>query len=207
MAQFQKIIRFFNGSGRQNSMKLNLIIILLALSFIVIGCNNKESEQQPQTQTKTAEVTELNKTETNSNTENNTIASSAKGEKNINLNNATDSKNKTSSKSSEQVSTNDAPKYPIVTFIELGSVNCIPCKKMQPIMKSLEKKYDEQLKVIFYDVWKDEYKDKSIEYGIRLIPTQIFLDANKKEIHRHEGYYPEEDIDKFLQSKGLKINS
>jgi thioredoxin 1 len=96
-------------------------------------------------------------------------------------------------------------KKPKITFIELGSVNCIPCKKMQPIMKSLEKKYGSQLKVIFYDVWKDEYKDKAKEYGIKLIPTQIFQDENGKEIHRHEGYYPEADIDKFLQSKGLKI--
>ena len=93
-----------------------------------------------------------------------------------------------------------------ITFIELGSVNCIPCKKMQPIMKSLEKKYGEQLKVIFYDVWKKEHKDKSEKYGIKLIPTQIFQDENGKEIHRHEGYYPEADIDKFLQSKGLKPN-
>ncbi len=96
-------------------------------------------------------------------------------------------------------------KKPKITFIELGSVNCIPCKKMQPIMKSLEKKYGEQLKVIFYDVWKKENKDKSEKYGIKLIPTQIFQDENGKEIHRHEGYYPEADIDKFLKSKGLKI--
>jgi thioredoxin 1 len=95
-------------------------------------------------------------------------------------------------------------KKPKITFIELGSVNCIPCKKMQPIMKSLEKKYGEQLKVIFYDVWKKEHKDKSEKYGIKLIPTQIFQDENGKEIHRHEGYYPEAEIDKFLQSKGLK---
>lgn len=93
-----------------------------------------------------------------------------------------------------------------ITFIELGSNSCIPCKKMQPIMKSLEKKYGSQLKVIFYDVWKKEHKDKSDKYGIKLIPTQIFQDENGKEIHRHEGYYPEKEIDKFLQSKGLKIN-
>ena len=43
---------------------------------------------------------------------------------------------------------------PKVTFIELGSVNCIPCKQMQPVMKSIEEKYGEQIKVIFYDVWK-----------------------------------------------------
>ena len=97
-------------------------------------------------------------------------------------------------------------KKPKITFIELGSVNCIPCKKMQPIMKSLEKKYGEQLKVIFYDVWSNEHKDKAKKYGIKLIPTQIFQDENGKEIHRHEGYYPEADIDKFLQSKGLKPN-
>jgi thioredoxin 1 len=96
-------------------------------------------------------------------------------------------------------------KKPKITFIELGSVNCIPCKKMQPIMKSLEKKYGEQLKVVFYDVWKKEHKDKGQKYGIKLIPTQIFQDENGKEIHRHEGYYPEKEIDKFLQSKGLKI--
>jgi len=98
-----------------------------------------------------------------------------------------------------------AEKKAKITFIELGSTSCIPCKKMQPIMKSLEKKYGEQLKVTFIDVWKKENKDKSDKYGIKLIPTQIFQDENGKEIHRHEGYYPEKDIDKFLQSKGLKI--
>lgn len=90
-----------------------------------------------------------------------------------------------------------------ITFIELGSDKCVPCKKMQPILKSLEKKYRGQLKVVFYDVWKKEHKDKSEKYGIKLIPTQIFLDENGKEIHRHEGYYPEKEIEKFLKSKGL----
>ncbi len=28
-----------------------------------------------------------------------------------------------------------------VTFIELGSVNCIPCRMMQPVMKAVEQKY------------------------------------------------------------------
>ena len=99
----------------------------------------------------------------------------------------------------------DSINTPIITFIELGSVSCIPCKQMQPIMKSLEKKYGSQLKVIFYDVSKKENKEKSKEYGIQFIPTQIFLDRNGKEIHRHDGFYPEEEIDKFLQSNGLKI--
>ncbi len=95
---------------------------------------------------------------------------------------------------------------PKVTFVELGSVNCIPCKQMQPIMKSIEEKYGDQVKVIFYDVWKEDQKKYSKQYGIKLIPTQVFLDANGKEFHRHEGFYPEAEIDKILQGKGLKIN-
>ncbi len=94
-------------------------------------------------------------------------------------------------------------KKPKITFIELGSTNCIPCKKMQPIMKSLEKKYGEQLKVVFHDVNKD--KDKVKQFNIKLIPTQIFQDENGKELLRHEGFYPEKEIDKFLQGRGLSF--
>jgi thioredoxin 1 len=92
-----------------------------------------------------------------------------------------------------------------IEFVELGSVNCIPCKKMQPVMASIEKKYAGQVKVTFYDVWKDDAPAK--KYGIDLIPTQVFLDAGGKELMRHQGFYPEEDIDKFLQSQGLNISN
>lgn len=91
-----------------------------------------------------------------------------------------------------------------VTFVELGSVNCIPCKQMQPVMKAVEENYGDQIKVIFYDVWTNEGKPYAGKYGIRLIPTQVFLDENGKEFHRHEGFYPEKEIDKILQGKGLK---
>jgi thioredoxin 1 len=92
-----------------------------------------------------------------------------------------------------------------IEFVELGSVNCIPCKKMQPVMASIEKKYAGQVKVTFHDVWKDDAPAK--KYGIDLIPTQVFLDAGGKELMRHQGFFPEEDIDKFLQSQGLNISN
>lgn len=94
---------------------------------------------------------------------------------------------------------------PKVTFIELGSVNCIPCKQMQPVMKAVEKKYGDQVKVIFYDVWTQEQRPYADKYRIKLIPTQVFLDEKGKEFFRHEGFFPEAEIDKILQGKGLKI--
>ncbi|MBU0711154.1 thioredoxin family protein [bacterium] len=89
-----------------------------------------------------------------------------------------------------------------ITFLELGSSSCIPCKKMEPILESVEKRYGEQIDVIFHDVKKD--RDIAKQYNIRLIPTQIFLDENGNELFRHEGFFPESNIDEFLQSKDLK---
>ena len=91
-----------------------------------------------------------------------------------------------------------------VTFVELGSVNCIPCKQMQPVMKVIEEKYGEQIEIVFYDVWQKDQKHFAIDYKIQLIPTQVFLDSDGKEFYRHEGFFPEEEIHTLLQSRGIK---
>ena len=90
-----------------------------------------------------------------------------------------------------------------VTFIELGSVRCIPCQQMQVVMKSIEKKYGSQVKVVFHDVWTPEGKPFGKLYVIEAIPTQVFLDENGKEFSRHVGFFPEEELEKVLQSKGV----
>ena len=92
---------------------------------------------------------------------------------------------------------------PLVTFVELGSVNCIPCRQMQPVMKAVEEKYGKQVNVVFYDVWKDDQREYAEKYGIKVIPTQVFLDKEGKEFFRHEGFFPEAEIDKLLQKRGL----
>ncbi|MFC1619958.1 thioredoxin family protein [Candidatus Neomarinimicrobiota bacterium] len=90
-----------------------------------------------------------------------------------------------------------------ITFIELGSVNCIPCKAMQPVMRAIQQRYGHQIEIIFYDVWKPEQKHYAQKYGIRLIPTQVFLDGKGAEIMRHEGFFPMEEMVAFLESQGL----
>ena len=104
--------------------------------------------------------------------------------------------------STETKQKNNTEKYK-VTFIELGSVQCIPCQKMQPVMKSIEEKYGKQVKVIFHDVWTPEGKPFAAKFSIEAIPTQVFLDENGKEFYRHQGYFPEEELVKILKSKGV----
>ncbi len=92
---------------------------------------------------------------------------------------------------------------PRVTFVELGATWCTPCKLMQPVMRSLEKRYGEPLKVIFYNVSSDKESSYAKQYGIRLIPTQVFLDESGKEFFRHEGFFSEAEIDALLKKQGM----
>jgi thioredoxin 1 len=95
-----------------------------------------------------------------------------------------------------------APAKALVTFVELGSVNCIPCRAMQPVMRDLEKKFGDQIRIVFYDVLQDEAPAKT--YNIRVMPTQVFLDQDGREFHRHEGFYPLAEIESLLRARGLK---
>jgi thioredoxin 1 len=77
-------------------------------------------------------------------------------------------------------------------LVDLGSVTCIPCKMMAPILEELRKEYAGRLSVEFYDVvQKPEVAKK---YNMKLMPTQIFFDASGKELFRHEGYFAKDDI-------------
>jgi thioredoxin 1 len=89
-----------------------------------------------------------------------------------------------------------------VTFLELGADRCIPCKKMQPIMKEIAAAFPDRVQVIFYDVWKDSAPAE--KYGIQLIPTQVFLDQKGKEIARHVGLFPKEEILELLKKHGVQ---
>jgi len=91
-----------------------------------------------------------------------------------------------------------------VTFVELGSVNCIPCKMMQPIMKEIEEEYKNQVKVVFHDVWTPDGREDGMKYRIRVIPTQVFLDKDGKEYFRHEGFFPKEELVKILKMQRVE---
>ncbi|HOY84554.1 MAG: thioredoxin family protein [Candidatus Cloacimonetes bacterium] len=88
---------------------------------------------------------------------------------------------------------------PLATFIELGAESCIPCKMMQPILTELRDEYQGLLKVEFTDLYKD--RAAAQKYSVRVMPTQVFLDADGREFFRHEGFYPKAEIEKMLLEK------
>jgi len=96
----------------------------------------------------------------------------------------------------------EAPVPGKVTMVDIGAKKCIPCKMMAPILEELEKKYQDKAAIVFVDVW--ENPDAGAKYGIKLIPTQIFYNAEGKEVLRHEGFFDKAAIVNELQKLGVE---
>ncbi len=88
-----------------------------------------------------------------------------------------------------------------IVMLELGSVGCIPCEQMKPVMQKLRDTFQRKLDVIFIDVRRDNKIAR--RFGVHVIPTQVFLDKNSKEFHRHIGYYAYEEIVPVLKKAGI----
>jgi len=87
-------------------------------------------------------------------------------------------------------------------LVDLGKGTCIPCKKMAPILEELRKEYEGRAVVEVIDLRDDPGAAK--EYGIRLIPTQIFYDAEGEEVLRHEGFMARDAIVAQLADIGVE---
>jgi thioredoxin 1 len=97
---------------------------------------------------------------------------------------------------------NDLPVKGMVTMIDLGATECVPCKMMAPILEKLEAAYRDRAVIAFIDVWK--HRDQAPRFGIRAIPTQVFFDPDGKEVYRHQGFMSEAAIVEQLTRMGVE---
>jgi len=86
-------------------------------------------------------------------------------------------------------------------LVDLGKGTCIPCKKMKPILDELTVEYKGRAIVKVIDLRYEPQEAK--EYGIRLIPTQIFYDAEGNEVYRHEGFMDKQSIESKFAEMGV----
>jgi thioredoxin 1 len=75
---------------------------------------------------------------------------------------------------------------------DFGSDNCIPCKMMMPILNDLAKEYAGKVDVRIINVYKEQAL--ATQYRIQVIPTQIFMDAEGKQLSQHIGFFPRDSI-------------
>ena len=76
------------------------------------------------------------------------------------------------------------------TIIEFGANNCVGCREMKPVLHALA--LDPRIAVADIDILKERVYIK--KYQIRLMPTQVFYNAQGIETGRHMGKISAEDI-------------
>lgn len=88
------------------------------------------------------------------------------------------------------------------TVIDLGARTCIPCRKMAPILEALSGAYRNKAGVLFIDV--HENQPAAEKFRVMMIPTQIFFDAQGREVKRHVGFMEKGEIVKELRELGVR---
>lgn len=88
-----------------------------------------------------------------------------------------------------------------VSLVDFGSTGCVPCDMLAPILETLKEKYKDKVNVVFVQVGHEPIL--ASRYGIQAIPVQIFFDNTGKEVFRHVGFFPQEQIEKKLSEIGI----
>lgn len=90
-------------------------------------------------------------------------------------------------------------------LVDLGAGKCIPCKLMKPILDDLKANYADRFITEFIDVWENPAEGK--KYNIEMIPTQIFYNAEGRELFRHVGFYGKEEILAKWKELGVDVTA
>jgi thiol-disulfide isomerase/thioredoxin len=88
------------------------------------------------------------------------------------------------------------------TMVDFGADGCRPCDMMASILEELKTEYAGKANVLFVHVRQEQIL--ATRFGIQSIPVQVFFDATGKEVNRHVGFYPKDEILKQLRSLGVE---
>ncbi len=98
----------------------------------------------------------------------------------------------------------EGPEGALPKLVDLGQDSCIPCKMMAPLLEELKVEYAGKLEVVVIDL--SVTPEAAREYGVRIIPLQVFYDAAGNELFRHEGFYSKEDIVAKWKELGVDLS-
>lgn len=87
-------------------------------------------------------------------------------------------------------------------LVEIGAGKCEACLKMAPIIEALRTELAGRAVVESIDVIQQEALANTFNW--RLIPTQVVFDGQGREVFRHEGYLPKEELLAQLNLAGVR---
>lgn len=92
---------------------------------------------------------------------------------------------------------------PLPKLIDLGTRTCVPCKAMLVVLDELDRTYAGQLAIEFINV--QEQPRLAEQWGVEIIPTQVFVSSDGRELYRHTGYLSTRDIVERWRALGYPL--
>lgn len=96
-----------------------------------------------------------------------------------------------------------APAVRLPRLVDVGADRCIPCQAMAPMIGALRDEYAGRMDVQVIDAWRDPGAAEPFE--VRELPTHIFLDADGRELWRHEGLMSRAEILARWKDLGVEL--
>jgi thioredoxin-like negative regulator of GroEL len=87
------------------------------------------------------------------------------------------------------------------TILEFGRRLCPVCLRNSLVLKEVQTQYQDQINLRFVYIDTDEHIFR--QYGVTIVPTQVFLNTAGQEVYRHEGPNTKAGLIGILQ--GLKF--
>ena len=91
----------------------------------------------------------------------------------------------------------------VVTFINFTADGCLPCQRMEVLMRELKQKYSNVVEVKELDIY--ENYELANKYNIAYTPTQVFLDSDGKVLEMHQGFLGKSKIIDIIKKYGVDI--
>jgi thioredoxin 1 len=88
------------------------------------------------------------------------------------------------------------------SLVDFGASGCQACDLMAPVLADLKKKFESKVNIEFVHV--REQQILASRYNVQSIPVQVFFDKDGKEVFRHMGFFPQNEIEKKLAELGVK---
>jgi thioredoxin 1 len=98
-----------------------------------------------------------------------------------------------------KASVNENRPLKLPRLVDVEGVGCVACQKMPPILQELREQLAGKVRI---DIGQFE-PDVAEEYNLKVIPTQLFFNAEGKEVYRHEGTLTKDQILIQLRKMGV----
>lgn len=85
-------------------------------------------------------------------------------------------------------------------LLEFGSTSCASCVQMGKILHSIKKEHP-QSEIYFIDIYKD--REAMQNFGIQMIPTQIYVNSDGYETDRHIGAIEYDNLVQKLKTEKI----